>query len=152
MTEPGTKAGENQDRDLSVQNEFFNEARKMRSRISILLNNGKRLAGRIKSFDRFAIILDAGGGAEEMIFKHAIATISLAASRPATGDARSSGPHRAAHPFGADQGKPHAPAAATAAAPAAAAAGAQAAAPASAPTPAPAPAPAPAPTIDAAKD
>lgn len=65
------------DRDLGVQNDFFNHARKSRSRITILLNSGKRLAGRIKSFDRYTLILDAGGGAEEMVFKHAIATISV---------------------------------------------------------------------------
>jgi len=65
------------DRDLGVQNDFFNQARKSRSRITILLNSGKRLAGRIKSFDRYTLILDAGNGAEEMVFKHAIATITL---------------------------------------------------------------------------
>src|SRR5262245_46984247 len=65
------------DRDLGVQNDFFNHARKSKSRITILLNSGKRLAGRIKSFDRYTLILDAGGGAEEMVFKHAIATISV---------------------------------------------------------------------------
>jgi host factor-I protein len=65
------------DRDLGVQNDFFNQARKSRSRITILLNSGKRLAGRIKSFDRYTLILDAGSGAEEMVFKHAIATISV---------------------------------------------------------------------------
>ena len=67
------------DRDLGVQNDFFNLARKSRSRITILLNSGKRLAGRIKSFDRYTLILDSGGGGEEMVFKHAIATISLEA-------------------------------------------------------------------------
>jgi len=70
------------DRDLGIQNDFFNQARKSRSRITILLNSGKRLAGRIKSFDRYTLILDAGGGAEEMVFKHAIATISVG-QRPA---------------------------------------------------------------------
>jgi host factor-I protein len=65
------------DRDLGIQNDFFNQARKSRSRITILLNSGKRLAGRIKSFDRYTLILDAGGGAEEMVFKHAIATITV---------------------------------------------------------------------------
>ena len=65
------------DRDLGIQNDFFNQARKSRSRITILLNSGKRLAGRIKSFDRYTLILDAGGGTEELIFKHAIATITL---------------------------------------------------------------------------
>jgi host factor-I protein len=89
------------DRDLGVQNDFFNEARKTRSRITILLNSGKRLAGRIKSFDRYTLILDSGGGAEEMVFKHAIATISVGGRshyearggdpRPATAGAQTAG-------------------------------------------------------------
>ena len=71
------------DRDLGIQNDFFNQARKSRSRVTILLNSGKRLAGQIKSFDRYTLILDAGGGTEEMVFKHAIATITVG-GRPHT--------------------------------------------------------------------
>jgi len=78
------------DRDLGVQNDFFNQARKSRSRITILLNSGKRLAGRIKSFDRYTLILDSGGGVEEMVFKHAIATIAVGGRQhfEARGEAR----------------------------------------------------------------
>jgi host factor-I protein len=72
---------ETTERDLSIQNDFFNQSRKLRTRVTIFLTTGKRLVGRIKSFDRFTLILDAGGGAEEMVFKHAIATISTS-SRP----------------------------------------------------------------------
>jgi host factor-I protein len=90
---------ENQDREQGVQNDFFNEARKNRTRLSIFLTNGKRLAGRIKSFDRFAIVLDAGGGVEEMVFKHAIATISVAPHR--AGPPEGSG-YRAQRPAGAE--------------------------------------------------
>ena len=81
--EAGESMSEIQDREQGIQNEFLNEARKNRTRLSIFLTSGKRLTGRIKSFDRFSIVLDAGGGAEEMVFKHAIATISTAAPRPA---------------------------------------------------------------------
>jgi host factor-I protein len=34
------------------------------------------IAGRIKSFDKFSILMDVNG-AEVLVFKHAIATISL---------------------------------------------------------------------------
>src|SRR5262249_60684810 len=53
------------DRDLGVQNEFFNQARKARSRITILVNSGKRLGGRSKAFERYISILSASGGAGE---------------------------------------------------------------------------------------
>src|SRR3989442_8691469 len=77
----GAIMSESTERDLSIQNDFFNQARKMRTRVTIFLTTGKRLVGRIKSFDRFTVILDVGGGSEEMVFKHAIATVSTS-SRP----------------------------------------------------------------------
>ena len=36
--------------------------------------DGSELEGRIKNFDRFALIVDHGG-ADHLVFKHAIATI-----------------------------------------------------------------------------
>ena len=59
----------------NLQNEFFNQARRDRARVTVFLNSGKKLTGRIKGFDRFTIILDGPGG-EQMIFKHAIATVT----------------------------------------------------------------------------
>src|SRR5262245_26839955 len=64
----------------NIQNEFFNEARKTKGRVSVFLTSGKRLVGRIKSFDRFTLIL-AEGGSEQIGFKHAIATVSLGVRR-----------------------------------------------------------------------
>lgn len=65
------------ERDTSpnIQNDFFNQARKDKARVVVYLNSGKKLMGRIKSFDKFTVILDNGQG-EQMIFKHAIATVS----------------------------------------------------------------------------
>jgi host factor-I protein len=59
----------------NIQNDFFNQARKEKARLVVFLNSGKKLVGRIKSFDKFTVILDNGQG-EQMIFKHAIATVS----------------------------------------------------------------------------
>jgi len=42
--------------------------------ISIRMMDGSELEGRIKNFDRFALILDQGG-IDHLIFKHAIAAI-----------------------------------------------------------------------------
>jgi host factor-I protein len=65
------------ERDTSpnIQNDFFNQARKDKARLVVYLNSGKKLVGRIKSFDKFTVILDTGQG-EQMVFKHAIATVS----------------------------------------------------------------------------
>jgi host factor-I protein len=38
--------------------------------------SGVKLTGRIKSFDKYSVILEAGSQ-EQLIFKHAISTVSL---------------------------------------------------------------------------
>ena len=57
------------DNSLNIQNDFFNQARKDKARVLVFLNSGKKLTGRIKSFDKFTVILESGQG-EQMIFKH----------------------------------------------------------------------------------
>jgi len=64
------------DNALSVQNAFFNQVRKDKTRVSILLNNGQRIAGVIKSFDKFTFLLDTRHG-DQMIFKHAVSAVAL---------------------------------------------------------------------------
>ena len=59
----------------NVQDSFLNHARRERIGVTIYLINGTKLTGRIKNFDRFAIILESGG-VDQMLFKHAISTIS----------------------------------------------------------------------------
>jgi len=59
----------------NVQDSFMNHARRERVNVTIYLVNGAKLAGRIKNFDRFAIILESNG-VDQMLFKHAISTIS----------------------------------------------------------------------------
>ena len=68
----------------NIQNDFFNQARREKRRLAVLLNSGRRLTGRIRSFDKFTLILDTGQG-EQIIFKHAIATVGPAPV-PATGN------------------------------------------------------------------
>jgi host factor-I protein len=58
----------------NIQNEYFNTARREKRRVAVFLNSGRRLTGRIRSFDKFTILLDTAQG-EQMIFKHAIATL-----------------------------------------------------------------------------
>jgi host factor-I protein len=60
---------------LNIQNDFFNQARKDKARVLVFLNSGRKITGRIKSFDKFTVILESSQG-EQMIFKHAIATVS----------------------------------------------------------------------------
>ena len=67
------------------QDGFLNLARREKATVTIYLVNGAKLLGRIKSFDKFSLIMETGAQ-EQLIFKHAISTISLA--RRATGELR----------------------------------------------------------------
>jgi host factor-I protein len=58
----------------NIQDVFLNHARRDRLTVAIRLMDGHDLEGRIKNFDRFAIIVEHNG-ADHMIFKHAIASI-----------------------------------------------------------------------------
>ncbi len=60
-----------------IQNEFFNKARKDKIPFAVLLTNGTKIVGRVVAFDRFTILLDTGNG-EQIVFKHAIATVGAA--------------------------------------------------------------------------
>lgn len=59
----------------NIQDAFLNTARREKHSIVIHLMHGATLAGRIKSFDKFSVLLDVGGQ-DFLIFKHAISTVS----------------------------------------------------------------------------
>jgi host factor-I protein len=58
----------------NIQDTFLNFARRDRLTVQIHLMDGTDFEGRIKNFDRFAVIVEHNG-ADHLIFKHAIATI-----------------------------------------------------------------------------
>ncbi len=58
----------------NIQDVFLNYARREKLTVAIQLLDGKILEGRIKNFDRFALVMDHGG-VDYLVFKHAIATI-----------------------------------------------------------------------------
>lgn len=60
----------------NIQDAFLNSARRDKLSVTINLMNGSTLAGRIKSFDKFSVLIDSSGQ-DYLIFKHAISTISL---------------------------------------------------------------------------
>src|SRR5918911_1611319 len=69
----------------NIQDAFLNTARRERSTVTIYLMHGAKLTGRIRSFDKFSVLLETGAQ-EQLIFKHAISTISHA--RRSGGDGR----------------------------------------------------------------
>jgi host factor-I protein len=59
-----------------LQDIFLNTLRKERIPVSVFLVNGIKLMGRIESFDQFVVLLKGQDQAAQMVFKHAISTIS----------------------------------------------------------------------------
>jgi host factor-I protein len=59
----------------NIQDAFLNHARRDRTPVRFRLLDGTEFDGRIKNFDRFAIIVERDG-VDQMIFKHAVATIT----------------------------------------------------------------------------
>ena len=63
----------------SAQDAFLNQARRERTAMTIRLLDGVELRGRVKAFDRFSLIVDVNG-VEQLVFKHAIATVARAST------------------------------------------------------------------------
>ncbi len=63
----------------NIQEAFLNNARKERTFLTIYLMSGVKLSGRIKSFDKYSVVLESNNQ-EQLIFKHAISTVVV--SRP----------------------------------------------------------------------
>jgi host factor-I protein len=66
----------------NIQDGFLNNARKEKSVITIYLLSGVKLSGRIKSFDKYSLVLETNNQ-EQLIFKHAVSTVvTIKSSHP----------------------------------------------------------------------
>ena len=72
----------------NIQEAFLNNARKDKMFLTIYLMSGVKLSGRIKSFDKYSVVLEANNQ-EQLIFKHAISTIVM--SKPVYSGSHSGG-------------------------------------------------------------
>ena len=87
----------------NIQDSFLNTARKDKANTTIYLLSGVKLTGRIRSFDKYSVVLETNNQ-EQLIFKHAISTVVLgkglhhvipstgSGDRPSTPSAAGSGP------------------------------------------------------------
>jgi host factor-I protein len=74
----------------NIQDGFLNTARKEKLLVTVYLLSGVKLTGRIRSFDKYSLILE-GNSQEQLVFKHAIATVVLPRPGSVTGPAPSEG-------------------------------------------------------------
>ena len=63
----------------NIQESFLNNARKEKGVVTIYLLSGVKLTGRIKSFDKYSLVLETNNQ-EQLIFKHAISTVVIVKS------------------------------------------------------------------------
>jgi host factor-I protein len=70
----------------NIQDSFLNNARRDRAAVTIYLVSGVKLSGRIKSFDKYSVVLDTNNSQEQLIFKHAISTVVTAKSTQSHGE------------------------------------------------------------------
>jgi host factor-I protein len=59
----------------NIQDAFLNSARREKATVVIQQLHGASISGRIKSFDKFSVLLDVSGQ-DYLVFKHAISSIS----------------------------------------------------------------------------
>ena len=60
---------------INIQDQFLNRIRRDRIRVTVDLVDGQKMEGIVTSFDNFSLILR--NEADQLIYKHAISTISL---------------------------------------------------------------------------
>jgi host factor-I protein len=71
----------------NIQDTFLNTVRKDKTPITIYLVSGVKLTGKIRSFDKYSVLLE-NNSQEQLIFKHAISTVVSNRSVMHTGDYR----------------------------------------------------------------
>jgi host factor-I protein len=58
----------------NIQDTFLNTIRKDKTPITVYLISGVKLTGKIRSFDKYSVLLE-NNNQEQLIFKHAISTV-----------------------------------------------------------------------------
>ena len=66
---------------VNLQDVFLNTLRKEKTDVTIFLMNGFQIKGVIRGYDSFVILIESDGR-QQVIYKHAVSTISP--SRPVT--------------------------------------------------------------------
>lgn len=60
---------------INLQDSFLNQARRENVGVTIHLVNGYQIKGNVRGFDNFTVIIDSMGK-QQMVYKHAISTIT----------------------------------------------------------------------------
>jgi host factor-I protein len=72
---------------INIQDPYFYQLRKEARTVHVYLVSGKRLTGILRRFDRYAIIIE-NHGQEQLVYKHAIASLSPASGYTSPDESR----------------------------------------------------------------
>ena len=83
---------ENKAPTQNIQDLYLNTVRREKLAVTVFLISGVKLIGKIKGFDKYSVILEANNQ-EQLIFKHAISTVTSAKGVPAPHNPGVTGAH-----------------------------------------------------------
>ncbi|ADL68885.1 RNA chaperone Hfq [Thermoanaerobacterium thermosaccharolyticum] len=66
----------NQKAAINLQDIFLNQVRKEHIAVTVYLINGFQLKGIVKGFDNFTVVLETDNKQQQLIYKHAVSTIT----------------------------------------------------------------------------
>ena len=72
-------------RPVNLQDAFLNQVRREHQRITLFLMNGVKMGGVVRGFDSFVVVVE-DRGMQQVIYKHAISTMSPATPVPLLGE------------------------------------------------------------------
>ncbi len=64
----------------NIQETFFDAALHGKKHVTVHLLNGVKLSGKVRSFDKYAVVLESGA-LEQLIFKHSISAAFVCRNR-----------------------------------------------------------------------
>ena len=68
---------------VNIQETFFDAALHGKKHVTVHLLNGVKLSGKVRSFDKYAVVLESGT-LEQLIFKHSISAAFVCHNRHCT--------------------------------------------------------------------
>jgi host factor-I protein len=87
---------ENKGAAQNIQDLYLNTVRRDKMLVTVFLISGVKLIGKIKAFDKYSVVLESNNQ-EQLIFKHAISTVTMARGMPGNPSGTSSTAAGASH-------------------------------------------------------
>lgn len=67
---------------VNMQDSYLNQLRKEGKPVSLYLISGFLIRGTVRSFDNFTVLISGDGNKQQLVYKHAIASIGVGTDQP----------------------------------------------------------------------